>query len=185
MPLIAAVLVLFGVLALSVLLLPLSLIQRYRLGTRRRLVRGWVTSLNFLGVSISASLFLLSAAAMSPWLPGTFTYSAGGLMVGGLIGILGLALTRWESTPSGLHYTPSRVLVLGLTLVILGRLLYGISRSWRAWSDARDTAAWLHGSGAQGSLAAGAAVLGYYVVYWAGVRRRLKRAPPVRRLPRR
>jgi len=36
-------------------------------------------------------------------------------------------------------------------------------------------AAWTAASGAAGSLAAGAVALGYYLVYWIGVRRRVER----------
>jgi hypothetical protein len=36
--------------------------------------------------------------------------------------------------------------------------------------------AWVAASGAAASMSAGAVVLGYYLVYWAGVRRRLRRA---------
>jgi hypothetical protein len=181
-PLIAAVLVLFAVLALAVILLPISLIQRYRLGTRRRAARGWLITLNLAGVTISAAMFILSAAVMSRWIPGAFTYSAGGLLTGCAIGVLGLALTRWEPAPGGLHYTPSRLLILGLTFVIVARLGYGLWRSWHAWTAAADAASWLAESGARGSLAAGAVVLGYYIVYWWGVRRRLARAARVRRV---
>jgi hypothetical protein len=182
MPLIAALLVLIAVLALAVLLLPVSLIQRYRLGTRRRAARGWMITLNLTGVALSTALFLFSAAVMSPWIPGAFTYSVAGLTAGCLAGLLGLALTRWEPAPGGLHYTPSRPLLLGLTLVIFARLIYGIWRSWHAWTAAADTTSWLAASGAQGSLAAGAVVLGYYFVFWVGVRRRLTRAQRVRRI---
>jgi hypothetical protein len=50
--------------------------------------------------------------------------------------------------------------------------------------NAADTTSWLAASGAQGSLGAGAVVLGYYIVYWTGVRRRLARAQRVRRIRR-
>ena len=121
MPLIVAALVLVAVLALSVLLLPLSLIQRYRLGTRRRAARAWVTALNLAGVTLSSALFLVSAALISPWFPGAFTYAASGLLAGCLLGVAGLLLTRWESTAGGLHYTPHWVLILFLKLIINGR----------------------------------------------------------------
>lgn len=185
MPVIVAVLVLLSVLVLSVLLLPLSLVQRYRVGTRRRLARSWITTLNLTGVTISAVMFLVSAAMISTWVPGAFTHAAYGLFAGGLLGIVGLLVTRWETTAGGLHYTPNWLLVLGLTLIVLARLLYGLWRSWYSWGVAPDAAAWLQQSGATGSLAAGAVILGYYVVYWTGVRRRIRRHPPVRRMARR
>jgi hypothetical protein len=184
MPVIAAALVLFAVLALSILLLPLSLIQRYRVGTRRRPARPWITTLNLAGVSASSLILLFSAALMSPWIPGALTYAAFGLAAGAVLGMIGLVFTRWESTAAGLHFTPPWLLVVGLTLIVTGRLLYGFWRAWHGWGLAPDASAWLQTSGATGSLAAGATVLGYYVLYWWGVRGRIARHPPVRRIPR-
>ena len=182
MPLIVALLVVLAVLALSILLLPLAIVQRYRLGTRRTAARGWFVALNLGGVTISAVLFIMSAAIMSAWLPGAFTYAVAGLSFGCVVGWFGLAVTRWELAPGSLYYTPSRLLVLALTAIICARLLYGLWRGWLGWSSAADTASWLAASGAHGSLAAGAIVLGYYFVYWAGVRRRLARTQRVRRV---
>lgn len=184
MPVVVAALVLVVVLALSVLLLPLSLLQRYRVGTRRRPARAWVTALNLTGVSASSAIFLLSAALMTPWIPGAFTYATLGLAAGAVLGSIGLVFTRWEPTAGGLHFTPPWVLILGLTLIVTGRLLFGFWRAWHVWGLAPDAAAWLQASGAAGSLAAGATVLGYYATYWWGVRRRIRRHPPVRRIRR-
>jgi hypothetical protein len=98
-----------------------------------------------------------------------------GLAGGGVLGVLGLRLSRWEVTPRSVHYTPSRALVLAITLVVTARILYGFWRSWHAWHAAAGDASWLAASGAAGSLAAGALVLGYYVIYWSGVWRRIGR----------
>jgi len=72
-----------------------------------------------------------------------------------------------------LHYTPNRWLVLTVTLVVVSRMLYGVWRAWHTWHSTPDDASWLAASGAAGSLAAGAVVLGYYLMYWAGIRSRL------------
>ncbi|HEY0787270.1 MAG TPA: hypothetical protein VGE86_01410, partial [Thermoanaerobaculia bacterium] len=90
-----------------------------------------------------------------------------------VLGFLGLALTQWEETHA-LHYTPSRLLVLTITLVVLARLIWGIWRGARAWG-APTASVWLAQAGAAGSMAAGAVILGYYVTYWLGVRRRIRR----------
>jgi hypothetical protein len=79
-----------------------------------------------------------------------------------------------------LYYTPNRWLVLAITLVVAGRVAFGFWRSWNAWQTTDDYASWAAASGAAGSLAAGAVVLGYYLVYWLGVRRRLRRGSSVR-----
>jgi hypothetical protein len=88
---------------------------------------------------------------------------------------VGLALTRWEAEPRTLYFTPSRALLLVLTLVVVARMAYGFVRGWMAWRATPDDASWLVSAGAAGSLAAGAVVLGYYLAYWSGVRLRLSR----------
>jgi hypothetical protein len=47
--------------------------------------------------------------------------------------------------------------------------MYGLWRAWHAWHRASNETSWLAASGAAGSLAAGAVVLGYYLAYNAGV----------------
>jgi hypothetical protein len=163
-----------GVLAV-IALMPLSLFLRYRAGTARRPARRWVAAINLAAVGISASLLLLVAAVMSYWIPVALRYTLLGLAGGGVLGVLGLWLSRWEVTPRSVHYTPSRALVLAITLVVTARILYGFWRSWHAWHATPGDASWLAASGAAGSLAAGALVLGYYLTYWAGVWRRIGR----------
>jgi hypothetical protein len=155
--------------------MPLSLFLRYRAGTARRPARRWVAAINLAVVGISASLLLMVAAITSYWIPVALRYTLLGLVGGCGLGLLGLWLSRWEVTPRSLHYTPSRALVLAITLVVTARILYGFWRSWHAWHSAPGDASWLAASGAAGSLAAGALVLGYYLTYWAGVWRRLSR----------
>jgi hypothetical protein len=169
-PLIAVALLV--VLAL-IALIPLSLVQRYRVGTARRVARGWIATINLLVIALSAGLFLAGAAVTSVWVPKAFTYTLIGMAGGCLLGVVGLLMTRWEATPRGLHYTPNRWLVLAITLVVTSRVAYGFWRSWQAWRFAWGDTSWLAASGLAGSLAAGAVVLGYYLAYWAGVRRRI------------
>jgi hypothetical protein len=163
-----------GVLAV-IAFLPLSLFLRYRAGTVRRPARGWVVAINLAAVTVSTSLLLMVAAIMTYWVPMALRYALAGLAAGGLLGLLGLWLSRWEETPRSLHFTPSRALVLTITLVVMARIAYGFWRSWHAWHAAAGDASWLARSGAAGSFAAGAVVLGYYLVYWIGVRRRIDR----------
>ena len=158
-----------------VLLIPLSLVLRYKAGTARRQARGWVAAINIFGLALSVTLFLAGAAITSYWAPRAFSYSILGLGAGIVLGIFGLWLTRWEHTYEGLHYTPNRWLVLGVTLAFTARVLYGFWRGWHAWSAAPGEASWLAAFGVAGSLGVGAAVLGYYLAYWIGLRSRLKR----------
>ena len=166
-----------ALLVAPIVLMPLSLVLRYRAGTARRQARGWVTALNLVALAISTSLFMMGAALTSIWVPHAFLYSLLGFLGGFALGIIGLWLSRWERAPQSLHYTPNRWLVLAVTLVVIARVLFGVWRGWHAWHHAAASgeASWLAAFGVAGSLAAGAVVLGYYVSYWMGVRRRLRR----------
>lgn len=159
----------------SIALLPFSLVQRYRVGTARRPGRGWLATINLASLGVSALLFILAAAVTSLWVPDALAYTLIGFALGCLLGLLGLALTRWEATPETLYYTPNRWLVLGITLVVTARVVYGFWRSWQAWGTGLDYRAWATAAGVAGAMGAGATVLGYYLVFWLGVRRRLKR----------
>ena len=159
----------------AIALLPLSLVMRYRVGTARRPARGWVVTINLIVIGVFAALFLLSAAVTSVWVPRAFPYTALGLAAGSLLGLLGLAWTRWEATSSALYFTPSRALTLAVTLLVTARVLFGFWRSWQAWGAGADYSSWIAASDVAGSMAAGAVVLGYYLSYWLGVRRRLRR----------
>jgi hypothetical protein len=155
-------------------LIPFSLIQRFRMGTMRRRAIRWVIALNAAGTLISVLLFVAGAAITTNWVAGTLTYTAAGLAAGAAAGAIGLALTRWEIAGGRLYYTPNRWLVLAITLVVTARLFYGFYRSYEAWQAAIDRMAWVAASGVATSMSAGAIVLGYYLVYWFGVRRRLR-----------
>jgi hypothetical protein len=174
MPLIALALVPLVALVF-VALVPLSLAMRYRAGTARQRARGWLVTLNVAGFAVSSAMLLMVAGLTSVWVPHAFRYTLFGLIIGGVLGLLGLALTRWEAEQRTLYHTPSRPLVLTLTLVVVARMVYGVVRAWQAWRATPDDASWLAAAGAGGSLAAGAVVLGYYLVYWTGVRLRLSR----------
>ena len=174
MPLLALLLV-PAVVLLFIALLPLSIVLRYRAGTARRPARGWVATINVVGVAFSVVVFLVAAAVTSIWVPRAFTYSLVGLTAGCVLGLLGVWLSRWEAAPDSLHFTPNRWLVLAITLVVTARLIYGVWRGWHAWGATPGDTSWLAASGAAGSLGAGAVVLGYYLTYWAGVWRRVKR----------
>jgi hypothetical protein len=157
----------------AIVLMPLSLVQRYRVGTARRLGRRWFATLNILGIFVTAVLFVIGATITSYWVPSALTYTGAGLAAGALLGLVGLAMTRWEPGPRGLYYTPNRWLVLAITLTVTARVLYGFWRSIEAWRSGLNGGSWFVESGVAGSLAAGAVVLGYYFIYWIGVRRRI------------
>jgi hypothetical protein len=168
--LIALVLLPFALLVL----MPLTLFQRYRMGAARRKARPWLSTLGLVLMSLSAVGFLAGAAVTAIFVPYAFAGAAAGIAVGTGLGVAGLLLTRWEATPATLHYTPNRWLVLLVTLMVAARVLYGL---WRSWQAAR---AGVHGTemvlafGIPQSLAVGGTVIGYYIAYAAGVRGRMR-----------
>jgi hypothetical protein len=172
MPLLAIAGVLLLLVLVPTFLVPLSIVLRYRASTARRLARGWVATINLFGLAISVALFLATAGLTNLWVPRAFSYSVLGMLGGCVLGVLGLVWSRWERTSTSLYYTPHRGLVLALTLVVTGRMAYGIWRGLHAWQTTPENASWLAASGAAGSLAAGAVVLGYYFTFWAGVWRK-------------
>jgi hypothetical protein len=170
-PILAALLLVIAF-VLSMLLL---LVLRYRVGTMRRCGRRWSATLNLVSLVFSVAIFLWVAALTTLWVPKAFLYSLTGLLAGGLLGLLGLTLTRWEMTPQTLHYTPNRWLVLIVMLAVTTRLLYDLWRVWHAWRNAGANDSWLASAGIAGSMAVGTVVLGYYLTYWAGLRWRLRK----------
>ncbi len=170
MPIIVLALLFFVLIAFVGVVL-LSLALRYRAGTARRQARRWVASLNVWMTSFSAVFFLSFTLLLSFWVGSAFRFALIGIGCGGVLGLIGLALTRWENQPEGLFYTPSRWLALIITLAIAGRFVYGWWRATHSGSNASDDQHWLiTASGTQLSLAVAAGLIGYYLVYSAGVR---------------
>ena len=107
MPLLIVPLVILLLLALWVLLLPVALWQRYRLGKARQRAWPWLVKLNAWMLLASLLLFLASMAVTQFWWPGAISYAVGGVVAGLLLGWLGLWASRFEYTPQGLYYTPN------------------------------------------------------------------------------
>jgi hypothetical protein len=155
-------------------LMPLILVQRYRMGSARRMARPWMSTLSLVLMGFSAMFFLSGSAVTSIFVPHAFAGAAAGIAVGTGLGVLGLLATRWEATPATLHYTPNRWLVLLVTLMVSARVLYGL---WRSWQVARSG---VYGTemvlafGIPQSLAVGGTVIGYYIAYASGVRGRIR-----------
>ena len=120
------------------------------------------------------AMFVAGAAVASRWIPNALTQTLLAFAAGCLLGLVGLTLSRWEFAGGLLHYTPNRWLVLGLLVLVAARIGYGFWRTWHAWHTTGPDTSWLAAAGVAGSLGAGAVVLGYYLSYWLGVRRRLK-----------
>jgi hypothetical protein len=174
-PLLAVFAFLAFLLVFSAVMVPLSIVMRFRASSTRRRAWGWLVTLNLFAACLSAATLLVTAAVSRRWIPESLEYVLIGFACGLALGFLGLALSRWESSPRGLHYTPNRWLILLITTVVTARILYGFWRAWHSFQTTPASESWLAASGAAGSMGAGAAILGYYVVYWAGLRRRVTR----------
>jgi len=174
-PIIVFALLLFVLLAFAGVVL-LSLALRYRAGTARRQARRWVASLNIWMTGFSAVFFLSFTFLLSFWVDSAFRFALIGMGCGGILGLVGLAMTRWESQTQGLFYTPNRWLALLVTLAIAARFVYGWWRATHSGSNTPVDQHWLiTASGTQLSLAVAAGLIGYYLVYSVGVRLRLTR----------
>ena len=172
MPLLIVPVVILLLLALWLLLLPVSLWQRYRMGKARRRARPWLVGFNAWVLLVSLLLFLASMALTNVWWPGALVYAATGLGIGVLLGIAGLWLSRFEATPQGLFYTPNPWLVLGLTLLVAGRIAMGFVELWRHWQG-RESLALIPVLDHASLFAVAGVLLGYYLAYTWGLRRRL------------
>ena len=160
---------------LVIVLIPVSLAVRIRRGAMRRQARGWVVTVNTIAVMFSTAMFLIGALITSRWVPDVLRYALGGLGLGAVLGLIGFALTRWDSSRGVVHFTPNRWLVLTVTIGVAARIFYGVWRVWAAWQAGVEQIAAVAGSGIAMSIAAGAVVLGYYLIYWNAVRVRLRR----------
>jgi hypothetical protein len=154
-------------------LMPVMLIQRYRAGKARRPARPWLATLNVAVMVFSAVFFLATALFSTVWVPRAFTGAVIGMAAGVLLGGIGIAITRWESTPRSLHYTPNRWLVLVVTLIVTVRVLFGLYRSVAVARAGLSGSALVSAFGVPETLAAGAMVIGYYLAYNAGLRWRI------------
>ncbi|KAF1721855.1 DUF1453 domain-containing protein [Pseudoxanthomonas wuyuanensis] len=173
MPLLLIPLLLLILLALWVVLLPLSLWQRYRYGKARRLARPWLVSVNAWVLALSVAIFVAVSAIGGYWWPGSLLHAAGGLALGSVLGLIGLWISRFEITPHGLYYQPDPWLVLALTAVVAGRIVLGFLQLYWHWQGADTAIAGLDGHGSLVGVAG--LLLGYYLAYQWGLKRRLAR----------
>lgn len=183
MPLLILPLVLLLVLFLAVILLPISLVQRFRYGRARRRAWPWLVSFNFWFLLAASGVFLLVSGLMQLWFPHNLLQAGLGWLAGVALGIIALWLTRYERAVDGLYYTPNVWLVLSLTLLVAGRLLVSLVQIYRQgsawWSGAH-----LSGDWHAGLVAVAGLLLGYALAYQWGLRWRLRRlAPPLSNKP--
>ena len=108
------------------------------------------------------SLVFLSLSFNSPRL---LLGLGGGLLLGGLLGFVGLRLTKFETTDAGHFYTPNTPIGVAISVLFVGRMLY------RFWA-VRDTVTAPHSPPPfQSPLTffIFGLTAGYYLVYYIGL----------------
>lgn len=128
-----------------------------------------------ISTGVSALFLLLTSAFTNIWVSDAFGDTALGLAVGCVVGLGGLVITKWEATPRSLHYTPNRWMVLVITLLIAGRLLFGLYRAAVAAESGMRGSEVAGAFGVAESLGAAGLVIGYYLAYNAGIIWRIRR----------
>jgi hypothetical protein len=166
-------LLLLCIAGLWLVLLPLTLRQRYRYGTARRRAYGWVLRVNAWVLLVSVPGLLATAWLGTRWSIDALRDAALGLGLGAMLGVLGLLLTRFEHIDGRLHYTPNRWLVLLLTILVALRIVLGIWLAWHRLNDAGvEGQAWMRLVDAGGLWSVAGVLLGYATAYAWGLSRR-------------
>jgi len=111
--------------------------------------------------SVITALFLWVATHSAP----AMEAAGGGLLAGVVLGIVGVRLTRFHSDEKGLYYTPNTYIGAGVTLLLVGRLVYRLVAA--APPPGTDPFAQM----TQNPLTFALVMLtiGYYLAYTAGV----------------
>jgi len=100
---------------------------------------------------------------------------AGGLVLGALLSLLGLHLTKFESTPEGKFYTPNTAIGIALIVLFVGRISYRMFAllTLTPTLDGRATPQLFQ---SPLTLLIFGVTAGYYIAYNAGVLVRAKQA---------
>lgn len=167
------------VIALFVAFFGFMLYRRYRrtVGRQPLVPRRLMFQVGLLAVAVL--LFLIPSLSR----PAAAAAALAGLVGGGLIGLVGLRLTRFERTTDRDYYTPNTYLGLAVFGIFLARLAYNFTRV-----SAQIQTLPPGGHAPPGDLSSLTAsplttalllmVLGYYLVYEGGLLLWVRRNPP-------
>jgi hypothetical protein len=97
-----------------------SIIRRVRRNIGRQKLRPRRAIISIIILTL-VSVLIVSTALHDAKLPLGF---GGGLLLGGLLGLAGLRLTRFETTDEGHFYTPNTHIGIGLSVLFAGRIAY-------------------------------------------------------------
>ncbi len=166
--------------ALFVAFFGFILYRRYRrtVGRQPLVPRRLMFQVGLLGVAVL--LFLVPSLGH----PAAAAATLAGLLVGGLIGLGGLSLTRFERTSDRDYYTPNTLLGLAVFAVFLARIAYRFTQVG-AQVQALSASGQAPPPGDLSSLTSNPLtaatlmmVLGYYLVYEGGLLLWSRRNPP-------
>ena len=106
--------------------------------------------------------------------PRALAADAGGLAVGVALGWWGLRLTRFERQPDGVHYIPHSWFGVGISALLIGRLVYRFvvfspTMQLAAQDASRNAAPFAMYQRSPLTLALFGLLVGYYVSYYLGV----------------
>ena len=176
MPLLLIPFVILLLAALALLLWPIGLWQRYRLGRARRKARPWLVAFNAVVLLVSTLLFLLGAGVAGMWIEGALPNALLGLLAGAALGGVGLWLTRFEDGNDSVHYTANAWLILALTLLVALRVALGAWQAWyRWWEGVPAPVPWPWLADYASLLAMAGLLIGYHAVYAFGLWHRMRR----------
>jgi len=146
---------------------------RVRRNIGRQRSRAWR---HWFGVTLFPLLVLLFALAAlaRPVAEGALW---GGVAAGVALAIAGLRLTRYERTAEGFFYTPNAYIGVGLSLLLVGRILYRMTQLYGANAAAAAGSSPDFARSPLTLLIFGM-VAGYYAAYVAGLLRWRRRAAP-------
>jgi hypothetical protein len=127
-------------------------------------------------ICIYSALVLLLGYVAVAVRPNTNTLLSliGGLVPGAGLGLYGLHLTRFETTTEGRFYTPNPYMGLGLTVILVGRLLYRYVRVFGVADPSQGQPQWMQSALTYflfGLLA------GYYIAYFGGLLAKSRQMP--------
>jgi hypothetical protein len=139
-----------------------SRIRRMVMRQKLSKVRPWIT------VCV-LPILLLVFAAMSIAHPLPLAALAGGVAVGIGLGVYGLRLTKFETTPEGMFYTPSAHLGIALSVLLIGRVGYRFIQMSQSDGWPPQPAVGPGHPGSWITLLIFGTLAGYYVTYAIGL----------------
>jgi hypothetical protein len=131
-------------------------------------------------IVIYCAIVLMIAASAAMRNLSLLTGLGGGLALGAALAAVGLRLTAFETTPEGQFYRPNTYIGVGLSALLIGRLIYRLMVFYDMAQIAGTPAGPASASLVQSplTLLIFGLLFGYYVAYYGGVLMRSKKEKP-------